>query len=277
MTLQQYSSKDLLWYGSSHLDVIHGMFTRLGGVSIPPHASLNLSRGVGDDPQAVEDNRSVIKQALSITRIVALGQVHGDKILKVMEGEKDLEVNGYDALVSNIPGTGLLIQQADCQAVLLHDPTRGVIGAAHCGWRGTIANIIAKTIDMMISEYFIDPKNLLALISPSLGPCCAQFINHQAELPNISPKYRVYGDHFNFWEISRDQLRDSGVQETNIVSSKICTSCDERFFSYRRAVRSGYPITGRNGSVIALPKFEAKKIAVNEERDHKPRGHDRNR
>lgn len=256
MALQQYKSENLLWYRSSHLGVTHGMFTRLGGVSKPPHASLNLSRGVGDDPQAVETNRSMLKRALSISRLVSLGQVHGDKILKVEEGKKDQEVNGYDALVSDIPGTGLLIQQADCQAVLLHDPTRGVIGAAHCGWRGTIADIISKTVDVMISEYLIDPKNLLALISPSLGPCCAQFTNHHKELPNISVDYQVTNDHFNFWAISRDQLRDAGLQAKNIVCTEKCTSCDERFFSYRRTVRNGCLTTGRNGSVIALPKLD---------------------
>jgi copper oxidase (laccase) domain-containing protein len=42
--------------GDSHR-IAHAFSTRQGGVSRPPYATLNLGASVGDDPQAVEENR----------------------------------------------------------------------------------------------------------------------------------------------------------------------------------------------------------------------------
>ena len=260
MAISKHIKNELHWYYSTHLSIPHAMFTISGGTSDEPYNSLNLSYGVKDSPENVAANRVAIKEVLNLPRLVSLGQVHGNNILKITAGIRDREFDGYDGLVSNIPGTGLLIQQADCQAVLLHDPTLGVIGAAHCGWRGTTNNIVAKIIEFMQAEYSVSPKNLHALISPSLGPCCAQFTNHRKELPTIAPQFKRGYDHFDFWEISRHQLLNAGLREQHIATTKICTSCNHNFFSYRRAVRHGSPTTGRNGSVIALPSLAANTI-----------------
>ncbi|MDH3348213.1 MAG: peptidoglycan editing factor PgeF [Desulfobulbaceae bacterium] len=260
MVITKHTQNKLHWYHSTHLSIPHAMFTSSGGTSDGPYNSLNLSYGVKDNPDNVAANRDAIKNVLDLHRLVSLGQVHGDNILKITDGTKDLEFDGYDGLVTNIPGTGLLIQQADCQAVLLYDPTLGVIGAAHCGWRGTTNNILAKIIEFMQAEYSTSPKNLHALISPSLGPCCAQFINHRKELPTIASQFKGKNNHFDFWEISKHQLLNAGLHNRNIATTKICTSCNHNFFSYRRAVRLGSPTTGRNGTVIALPSQATKTI-----------------
>lgn len=240
------------WYRSDLLSIPHAMLCSCGGVSSNSFATLNLSFGVGDDSDGVKINRQRLKQCLGIHYLVSAVQVHGDQVVIAEDIKQDTEVAEADGLITSEPGVGLLIQQADCQAVLLHDPAQGVIGAVHNGWRGSTLNIIAKTVATMYDYYGVNPDNLKAVISPSLGPCCAEFINYRQELPKSFHARQVTPCHFDFWAISRDQLTEAGLKDTNIETAGICTVCNKDFFSYRRAVRQGSGVTGRNGSVIAL-------------------------
>lgn len=235
------------------LATAHGICNRDAGCSPPPFASLNLSYGVGDQPANVAANRQKVKLALAVDILVSAGQVHGDQIFCVHDPERDTEVQGYDALLTDRPGTGLLIQQADCQAVLLHDPQRRAIAAIHCGWRGNVSNIIATTVARMHEEYRSEPSALRALISPSLGPCCAEFRNFRNEFPPELHCFQVRPRYFDLWRLSAAQLTSAGVLPANIETMGICTVCSPAYFSYRRSKREGLPATGRNGSVILLP------------------------
>jgi YfiH family protein len=233
----------------------HGMFCRHGGVSGPPFASLNLSFHVGDNPAHVIANRQTVKQRLGLEQLVSAAQVHGSHVVLAEDVRQDTEHAAADALITRQPGVGLLIQQADCQAVLFHDPVRRAVAAAHSGWKGSALNIISATVRMMQSHCGTDPADLRVVISPSLGPCCAEFVNWRTELPAFMHRHQVRENHFDFWAVSQEQLLAAGLQRQNIERIGICTVCDPRFFSYRRAVKEqGRPgITGRCGSVIALP------------------------
>lgn len=246
------AAESMSWYSSDLLSIPHGMLCKSGGVSSNSFASLNLSFGVGDDWDNVKINRQRLKQCMGIHSLVSVVQVHGDQVVIAEDIKQDTLFEEADSLITNEPGVGLLIQQADCQAVLLHDPAKGVIGAVHNGWRGSTLNIIVKTVVAMHDYYGVTPDNLKAVISPSLGPCCAEFINFQQELPKSFHSRQVSPCHFDFWAISRDQLTEAGLKDTNIETAEICTVCNRDFFSYRRAVRYGNGVTGRNGSVIAL-------------------------
>lgn len=221
---------------------------RMGGVSPAPYGSLNLSFGVGDTDENVRENRQRLKAALGIPVLASAKQVHGDRVWVIDAPlAQDTEEAGYDALVTNQPGVALMVQQADCQAVLLHDSVRNVVAAIHAGWRGSVANIIAKTIHTMVERFGTNPADVVAGISPSLGPCCAEFINYRAELPAEFHGHQVTSNHFDFWAISRDQLVAAGVREEQIETARICTKCSPDYFSFRRE-----RVTGRFGSVIML-------------------------
>jgi len=242
------------WYSTDLLVIPHAMFCRSGGVSGHPFASLNLSFAVGDALDAVKTNRRQLKQSLGLEYLVSANQVHGDQVTIVEDIRQDTEVTHCDGLITSQPGVGLLIQQADCQAVLLHDPTQGgVIAAVHNGWRGSTLNITGKTVAAMQNLYRVKPADLKAVISPSLGPCCAQFTNYRQELPESFHSWQVQPDYFDFWAITSSQLVEAGLSKNNIETTGICTMCSHDFFSFRRAVRQGDGTTGRNGSVIALP------------------------
>jgi hypothetical protein len=244
---------DLLYYTSELITVPHAMFTRLGGVSQVPYAGLNLGGG-GGDPVAVDQNREKVKRVLKLDCLASAVQVHGDQVAVVEDIQKDREYHNVDALITRQGRVGLLIQQADCQAVLLYDPRQEAIAAIHSGWRGSVANIIGKTIRAMGENFGTAPENLRAVISPSLGPCCAEFTHYKKELPVSFLQWRTSENYFNFWEISRWQLQEAGVLSNCIKAVGICTMCDHNFFSYRRAMRKleEQGVTGRNGSVIGL-------------------------
>jgi len=246
-----------IWLQNQLLLTPHGMFTRKNGTSPLPFSSLNLSLGVGDTSENVAINRQQIKKALDIDILVTSQQVHSNKVFCSDAISEDTEVHGYDALVTGIPGTGLLIQQADCQAILLHDPFKGAIGAIHCGWRGSVLNIIRATVNRMSMEYGSDPVSMRAVISPSLGPCCSEFKNFRKEIPEYLHDYQVKPGYFNFWKMSKDQLMAAGMQEKYIDTVSICTVCNRDFFSYRRAKKQGRQATGRHGSAICLKRQNA--------------------
>jgi YfiH family protein len=232
----------------------HGIFTRQNGCSLPPFNSLNTSFGVGDDPECVTRNRLAIQSSLDARRMMFARQVHGIGVL-VVSNENDAQaLQGMDrpptvdALVTNLRQRFLTVQVADCQPVLLYDTNRQVVANVHAGWRGSIGDIIGRTVRKIRDTFRSDPGDIVAGIGPSLGPCCAEFRNYRREIPRHFWAYKNDDHHFDFWAISRDQLVTAGIRAENIHLSGICTRCNpELFFSYRRA-----GTTGRFAAVIGL-------------------------
>lgn len=234
----------------------HASFTRNGGRSSGKFLSNNISFTVGDVRDAVCANRMAIKKRLGVQTLISAGQVHGDRIVCIESDTGDQEIPACDALITQLPDMALLIAHADCQAVLLYDPVKRAIAAVHSGWRGSVLNIVGKTVQTMQDHFQTDPEDCVAAIGPSLGPCCAEFINYKTELPAAFWKFQKKENRFDFWQITSEQLQQAGVAGSNISCCGICTSCSENFYSYRRACRQGDGVTGRNGTAIALCSAE---------------------
>jgi YfiH family protein len=234
--------------------VDHGIFTRNAGHSQAPFASLNVSYGIGDEDKAVARNRELISGVMGTGEMTYIRQVHGREVA-VLGCDQKAENSPVapqaliaDAVVTDRSENYLVIQVADCQSVLMYEPVRRVVANVHSGWRGSIQNIIGCTVDAMKQYFGCSPDDILAGIGPSLGPCCAQFINYETEIPKEFWDYKDPDDHFDFWAISTDQLMKAGVRERNIESSQMCTRCrTEEFFSFRAE-----KTTGRFASVIGL-------------------------
>ncbi|MBI9084081.1 MAG: laccase domain-containing protein [Desulfobacterales bacterium] len=239
----------------SHLSAVpgvcHGIFTRHGGVSQGPFQSLNMAFGVGDQPDAVLENRRILADCMGGAEPVFLDQVHGTRVRRIASDSptsgSGVSLTG-DAMVTARAGTALTIQTADCQAILLFDPQRRVVANVHSGWRGSVANVIGQTLAAMTDAFGCRPKGVLAGIGPSLGPCCAEFRHYRREIPEPLWGYGDSRHHFDFWALSRDQLVGAGVAEANVEAAGICTRCrTDRFFSYRAE-----GVTGRLAAAIAL-------------------------
>lgn len=224
--------------------LIHGVFLRHGGVSEGAFSSLNFSTSQGDSPEKVELNRQRALKALGIDRAISIHQYHSNVVI---EAEPDQAMKG-DALTTDRPGLGLIIKHADCQAAVIYDPLQHALATVHCGWRGSVQNIYNKTIEWMKKRYGSKPENLLVGISPSLGPQAAEFRFFRTELPESFWIFQVKPTYFDFWEISRCQLQESGVLAHHIEIAGICTfSTPQDFFSYRRVKASG-----RHGTIAAI-------------------------
>ena len=234
-------------------ELVHGVFAREGGTSAPPFDSLNVSYGGGDDDGSVAENRRRIASWTGGMGLVVLRQVHGTAVHVVgpgaaVEGGPPQSPPEADAAVIQVPNRALLVQVADCQPVLIFDPCRRVVAAVHSGWRGSIDNVIGRTVAVMTGDFGCRPQDMVAGIGPSLGPCCAEFVHYRRELPEPFWKYRRGTHHFDFWTASRAQLTVAGVPNAAIETGAICTRCHPHlFFSYRHTHR-----TGRFGAVIGL-------------------------
>jgi YfiH family protein len=232
----------------------HRVFTRNSGLSQHPFASLNVAFGIGDEKENVVQNRNIISRSMAPGDLVFVRQVHGITIADFSMDGRGLgndtahEPFTADAMLTDRPHMYLVIQVADCQAVLMYETARRVAANVHCGWRGSIQNILGLTVETMKQRFDCNPENIQAGIGPSLGPCCAEFINYKTEMPRNLWRYKDSNHYFDFWSVSLDQLMRAGVPKKNIELSRICTSCrTDEFFSYRAE-----KTTGRFAAVIGL-------------------------
>ena len=226
--------------------VPHCFTTRLGGVSTGYLASLNIGMHRGDAPENVSKNYEILANTLSFDtqNLVLTRQTHSDIVRAVTKTDAaGLDHSAYpecDALITNDPGTALVVFTADCTPILLHDPITGAVGAAHAGWRGTAANIAGKTVEAMVRAYGCDPANNHAAIGPNIAQCCFAC---DADVPDamtdaLGDAAREWikrrGDKYyvNLKAINAQFLRNSGV--THIEISTECTMCScPRFWSHR--------------------------------------------
>ncbi len=228
--------------------VLHGTFSRHGGVSPAPFKTLNLGSGdTADKPENIKVNRELVRKALGVSKVVYPHQTHGVNVSRVTAKNAD-DAPQADALYTTEKGVGLGVAHADCQAAIFYDPVHEAIAVAHSGWRGSVQNIYARLIDTMRRELGTQPHNLVVCISPSLGPDHAEFKNYKHELPKDFWDFQSKPFYFDFWSISKMQLAKCGVLEKNIEVAGICTYCStDDYFSYRLDKD-----TGRNATVVAL-------------------------
>lgn len=244
--------------------IAHGFSTRLGGVSPAPWDSLNLDDRRGDDLANVQENFRRLCAALDVDvqRIVLSRQVHRDDVRTVTADDcgKGLwrmqDYDSADALITDETDIPLVVFSADCNVILLHDPVRRAIGAAHAGWRGTALGIAAKTVREMQRIFGCDPADIRAAIGPAIGQCCFETdgdvpaalhaaLGDETE-PYITWNGRKY--HIDLKTINALWLRKSGV--TQIDVSGDCTACrTDLYWSHRKH-------GGERGSQIAMISLE---------------------
>ncbi len=122
------------------------MTTRQGGVSFAPFDAFNLGDHVGDAPESVAANRSILKKQIGV-RPVFLKQVHGMHCLQIDAHTPDgLEA---DACVTTDPSVACVMMVADCLPVLFWNESGTAVGAAHAGWRGFVGGVLQATLDKL--------------------------------------------------------------------------------------------------------------------------------
>ena len=233
----------------------HGFFTRVGGVSKGPFASLNCSLSSADDAAAVVENRRLVAETVGVPSLVGLHQVHGAAVAIVDEPWATGAGPRADAMVTRRPGIGLGIITADCVPVLFAAP--GVVGAAHAGWRGALAGILEAVIAAM------DSPGVHAAIGPCIGPASYEVAAdlRDAVLARDPADARFFADGraghwlFDLPGYCAARLRAASVAVTVLGADTLAD--ERRFFSHRRRTLAGGGPIGHQISVIACPTFQS--------------------
>ncbi len=228
---------------------------RSGGVSTAPWSSLNLGLHVGNDADAVRENRRRLRAAPALpSEPLWLEQVHGIEVIDAdsldaaaIAAAGPLGPRG-DAVVACAPGRVACIQVADCLPVLFCSRDGQRIGAAHAGWRGLAGGVLESTVAAMA----VPGPELLAWIGPAIGPAAfevgeevrAQFVAQSpaaaaAFVANSRGRWQC-----DLFMLARQRLEALGVG--SVLGGGVCTHDDPaRFFSHRRSAP-----TGRHAALI---------------------------
>jgi len=242
------------------LGVPHGFFTRAGGVSEGPFASLNCSLSGQDRREAVLENRARAARAVGAdpARLVGLTQVHGAEAIAVETPWAAGQGPRADAAVTDRRGVALGIVTADCAPVLFADAAAGVIGAAHAGWRGAVAGVLEATVAAM-TRLGAHPGRIVAAIGPCIGQASYEV---SADLRDAvlardpgDAGFFADGARPGHWQFDLPgycaaRLAAAGVSARSIGADTMAEP--DRFFSHRRRTLAGGGPIGHQISVIAL-------------------------
>jgi YfiH family protein len=238
--------------------VTQAVFTRQGGVSPAPWASLNVGGTVGDEAPRVQENRLRSFAALgrSFDSLFDAWQVHSaDAVYAGAPRPTDAVHHKADIILTDKPNVTLYMRFADCVPILLHDPKKNVVAIAHAGWMGTVRGATMAAVSAITERFGSKPADILAAIGPSIGP------DHYEVGPDVIGQVReAFGadaerliesrdgrTYLNLWEANRLQLERSGVEQIEVA--EICTACHlDDWFSHRAEKGK----TGRFGALIAL-------------------------
>jgi YfiH family protein len=233
---------------------VHAVFTRIGGTSLPPFASLNVGQLVGDDPLRVQENHERVFSTLGIQKdaVVTARQVHGARVAVVGTDARGRIIPSTDALITQSPNTYLMMRFADCLPLMLCDSRRSAVALVHCGWRGVLAGVVEHAVQALQRSAGSRPATLIAAVGPSIGPCCYEVGPDVIRLvrqvfgrkDGLLPRQPNGRRHFDLPAAVRTKLLATGVQQ--IEESQICTACHvDEFYSHRAE-------SGRTGRFAAL-------------------------
>jgi len=239
---------DLHYFHFNTLKTKHGIFTRHGGLSPQPWASLNVGGTVGDEPQRVRANRN---------RSLDAWQVHGtDSICATAPRPDNQPIQKADIIFTDKTNLSLYMRFADCVPILMHDPKRNVIGIGHAGWKGTLRGVATAMVETAAKQYGSKPSDLIAGIGPSIGPDHYEVgtdVIEQAQQKFQDKSAQVLitqsngKTHFNLWRANRLLLAEAGVG--SIELAEVCTACHTQDWFSHRAEKGQ---TGRFGAIITL-------------------------
>lgn len=238
----------------------HAFFTRDGGVSKGIYDSLNGGLGSQDDSAHVAENRRRMATALGVAPadLLTAYQVHSPDVATATQSWDAANRPRADAIVTRTPGLAIGITTADCGPVLLADPDKGVIGAAHAGWKGALGGILDATIKAM-EALGAERQGIVAAIGPLIRQQSyevgAEFIDRftAADARHADffiPSARDGHAMFDLAGFIRMRLEQAGVLMIDDLGND--TYAEPQFFSYRRSVHRREPDYGRHIHAIAL-------------------------
>lgn len=210
------------------------------------------------DPDAVMRRRELFAEQVGFDLVPALMTVqeHGANVATFHRDrpEGGQCVLSTDALATDVPGQAIITYHADCFPLLFLEQRRGVVAAAHAGWRGALAGVAAQTVKALQMEYGTAPDELDVLIGPGICVRCypvgrdigEQFVGRYGHDDRYLQRDNAEV-HLDIAAVVRMQLEGEGVPAGQVQVAGWCTREEDRWFSHR----GGRP--GRFLSVIVAP------------------------
>jgi YfiH family protein len=201
--------------------------TRIGGVSEGIYASLNLTRGTGDDAEKVEENRRLACEALELPyeRLAFNRQVHSPTVHRAGPGTRGEPADG---LWTDEPRVPLLAMSADCLPIAIVRTTGPrAIAVLHAGWRGLSEGVVSEGVKALSVE---STQTLAAVVGPAIGPCCYEV---GPEVSALFDDDLTMDGKLDLWSAAERALGSAGVERVERVD--LCTRhYPQLFFSHRR-------------------------------------------
>lgn len=200
-----------------------------------------------------------------LEQLLRVHQRHGAAVRVIRRGETTAtsaaERPDADALVSNASGFVLAVQVADCVPILIADRKSNAVAAVHAGWRGTCAGVVSAAIAALKREFDCAPRNLVAAVGPSIGPCCYEVgrsVLDQFRLAGVPqdllarwfPETDGASIRLDLQTANRDQLVAAGMRADDIYLCGLCTQTHRDVFDSYRAEGEQ---AGRMAALIAVP------------------------
>jgi len=258
VALQRIEREGLTWYEFNGPGPAFrsAMLTRLGGVSSPPFAALNLSATCGDSREAVAENHHRVFTVLGLVAesVVTSEQVHGNTVACVGRAHGGKAIPATDALMTNEVGVALLLRFADCVPVLAYDLEHHAVGLAHAGWRGVAAGVVPALVSAMAQRFGTRPHSLWTGIGPAIGA------RHYAVGPEVVTAvaralpagYSAAELHAGQWYLDLPGAVKAQLQALGVVSVSASgldtAACVAEWYSHR----AEHGQTGRFGVIVAL-------------------------
>jgi len=196
------------------------------------------------------DRQALLAQLPASVRVIEAEQVHGGSLAVIHgTGAVGTPIAGCDALLTDVPGTALLIRTADCLPIFVMDPVRRAIGIAHAGWRGLAAQLPLRLVGAFRHAYHSAPEELRAVIGPAIHACCYE-VGPEFE-PRFGPFVRQDAGRrmCDLIGVAMEQLARGGIPRAQIADTQLCTASNvQQWFSLRREG----PATGRVYSFIMI-------------------------
>ncbi len=225
----------------------HAVSTRHGGVSAGDDvATLNLGFNTKDSAENVTENyiRFCKATGFNPNNLVFASQTHSDNVMYVTEEDcgkgifRKKTYTDVDALITDRPRVALVIHTADCVPISFVDTKNIAIGNAHCGHRGTYAELAKKTLDAMKNKFGTNPNDVICTIGPAICGSCYEvskelYDNFKAKFGFEDAIYKVNDEyHLDLMLINKHILESLGVK--SIAVSDLCTKCNKHdLYSHR--------------------------------------------
>jgi len=210
----------------------------------------------------VLENYRLLEEVTGISpdRIVRAHLDNGTKVARVREEDAGKgvtrdpgDLKGIDAIYTDVPNLYISLTTADCFPLILYDRRNQAVGIAHCGWRGIVGRLDQKLLAAMAWDFGTRAPEVLAVIGPGIRSCC--YLQHDNGLRTAFSSYtgldliREHTQGTYSIDIAlalRANLAGLGI--TELVDTKLCTSCNPRFYSARK---EGFE-TGRMLNLAAI-------------------------